>query len=238
MIGVVALIKNEADILPLWLKALARWAEVVVLMDHGSTDGSSKLLQQVATLSPKWTYLPQSRKGYFQADFTAQGAAIAFGQGAKWVLPLDADEFLRSPKDLGAALGGLRPWEAPSFSWRNAVPKDIPTVYLAPQVGHVAKVALSREMWDAGHRWAEGNCVVHNRPTKVVGELVHLPIRSLEQALLKRRQMNEALVLAGRKPRVFGKGNLLAQAASYPIPSSLHLAEAALAAWPLMDLSI
>ena len=237
MIGAVALVRNEVDILPLWLAAVARWADVVVLMDHNSSDGSEKLLR-AAALRPGWSYLPQFSRGFFQAEFMEQGAALAFGEGVDWVLPLDADEFLRSPQDLPKALGALAPWQAGAFAWRNAVPKDLPTVYLAPALSPVHKVALSKTMWDAGHRWDFGNQKILSRPSKVIGELVHLPIRSKEQVEKKRTSLNTGLALAGKKLRVFGTGNLLAQAITYPVPSNAVVDASALASWPLMDLSI
>lgn len=113
MICAVMMVRNEADILRLnLLYHLACGIDQILIIDNGSTDGTAAILQEFAPTRRVHVF---SRPGPFrQADTTTEFAREAFLRGARWVVPIDADEFwhvpggrLRDVLDDAAAAGAL-----------------------------------------------------------------------------------------------------------------------------------
>ena len=178
----VALVRNEADILPAWLAHLATWADDVILMDHGSDDGSHALMQEAAD-KHGWTVWNVAVPGYHQEAFTTFAVHHAFAFGADWVVPIDADEFVDD-----ALRATLKKTEgAGLLQWRACVPDDEwGHWWRAPIAGPQKKVAIPRSLWQSGRKLRLGNHVLLDDAGKevaasVVGEMHHFPLRSLEQ---------------------------------------------------------
>ena len=88
----VLCVRDAADVVgPVLRNTLALGVERVIVLDNGSTDGTTKVLEQLARRHPiDWS----PHEGPFaQAEIVSGLIARAGAEGADWVLPLDADEF-------------------------------------------------------------------------------------------------------------------------------------------------
>ena len=96
MIFAVMMVRNEADILRVnLLYHLASGIDHILAIDNGSTDGTADILDEFAATRRVHVF---SRPGpFYQADATTEFAREAFLRGARWVLPIDADEFWHVP---------------------------------------------------------------------------------------------------------------------------------------------
>ena len=92
MIFGVMMVRNERDILPVSLRYhLESGIDQILVADNGSTDGTAEILEEFAATNRVHVF---ARPGPFhQADTTTALAREAFLRGARWVLPIDADEF-------------------------------------------------------------------------------------------------------------------------------------------------
>jgi glycosyltransferase involved in cell wall biosynthesis len=88
----LSIVRNEVDIIRTnLLHHLRLGLERILVVDNGSDDGTDLVLQELSrTLPIEW----RSSPGPFrQAQMTTDLAREAYGRGATWVLPVDADEF-------------------------------------------------------------------------------------------------------------------------------------------------
>lgn len=215
-IGVVTQVRNEADILPAFLAHIAAFADDAVLMNHGSVDGSAGLLDAACRGRPGWSAWRIAVPGYHQAAFTGFAARHLLRGGVDRVLFLDADEFIDLPhRDaLAAALGRMdQPGDIGVWRWRDCVPdrlEDTPvlggTVWQAPAPSRYPKVVLSQALFRASGGRAGPMAGAHfigdaGVPTRDVplGELLHLPVRSVEQ--MRRKVVLGSLAELARSDR-------------------------------------
>ncbi len=96
MIFAVMMVRNERDVLPVSLRYhLDSGIDHILVADNGSTDGTTAILEEFAATNRVHVF---ARPGPFhQADTTTELAREAFLRGARWVLPIDADEFWHVP---------------------------------------------------------------------------------------------------------------------------------------------
>ena len=96
MIFAVMMVRNERDILPVNLRYhLESGIDHILIADNGSTDGTAAILKEFTATRRVHVF---ARPGPFhQADTTTELAREAFLRGARWVLPIDADEFWHVP---------------------------------------------------------------------------------------------------------------------------------------------
>lgn len=87
MIAAVTMVKNEADIIVASILAMAAQVDRVYVLDNGSTDGTRALLAQLPVVVDD-----EPEVGYYQSERMSMLARRAFEDGARWVVPFDADE--------------------------------------------------------------------------------------------------------------------------------------------------
>lgn len=84
-------VRNEAWILPKFLAAASLWADVIILADQGSTDGSA----QIGLGFPKVTVIANQSADYSEAARQKMLISAARAHSGRLILvALDADEFL------------------------------------------------------------------------------------------------------------------------------------------------
>jgi glycosyltransferase involved in cell wall biosynthesis len=201
---VATMVRNEADILPYFLRRAAQLFDHIILVDHKSTDGSIEICKRVAEAGVPLSMFTFQYQGYYQQQVSRAASKLAFERGASWVLFLDADEMLdvadraslarqlRHTEELGVAL----------FPWKNCIPvrygsfRSIPLEdgYWVPlstsryyKIGINAKIA-SRHPDYVIHM---GNHAISARSDlpplegNIAGEILHFPIRSLPRLIFK-----------------------------------------------------
>ena len=214
-LGVVSLLRNEADIVAPFVQHLAALFDHVVLMDHGSTDGTTAMLRTAAA-RPGWQCWDVAVTGYHPAAFTAFAIRHLFETTAvDHVALLDGDEFLDVP-DRTALVAALAPLAGNArvvghLPWRNCMKvhphralRMASPIWAAPDVSPICKVILPRPLWYATGgraRPAFGNHDIEPNDGLPIayhrmGEILHLPLRSLTH--LKLKVIGGALALRGR----------------------------------------
>lgn len=215
-IGVVSLVRNEADVLPAFLSHLAALVDDAVLMDHGSVDGSAALMAAACAERQGWAAWRVAVPGYHQALFCGFAARHLFRAGVDQVLFLDADEFIDLPDRaaLDAALARMdQPGDIGVWAWRDCVPDRLggalgfgDALWQAPEASRYPKVVLSRALFAASggragpavgaHFVRDAGVATRDVP---LGTVLHLPLRSAEQ--MRRKVVLGSLAELARSDR-------------------------------------
>ncbi len=86
-------VRDAADVVGAVLRnTLALGVERVLVLDNGSTDGTTRGARPARAAAARSTGRP-TRGPFIQADVISGLVADAVAAGADWVLPVDADEF-------------------------------------------------------------------------------------------------------------------------------------------------
>jgi len=220
-LGLVSLIRNEADIVGPFLRHAAALFDHAVLMDHGSTDGTTGCLAAAARQRPGWQHWRVEVSGYHQAAFCGFAMRHLFAAtDTDIVLFLDADEFL-DVADRAALEGLLAPLAGQSrtvgrLAWRNACPLRLngrfggrlhDRLRLAAEPSAFGKAVVTRTLMEetAGRAAPQtGNHTVDpgdGAPLACLelGGILHVPVRSLEQ--IRRKAVLGALASLAHSDR-------------------------------------
>jgi glycosyltransferase involved in cell wall biosynthesis len=121
----VVMIRNEADLCRSFLTQCVTLFDRVWLVDHQSTDGTRDIIDEFARRTEKFEIYRYAYLALYQAQVITLLARMAFEQGADWVFPLDADEFIDMPDrlTLEAYLKSFQ-CDVMSMRWANLVPDD------------------------------------------------------------------------------------------------------------------
>ena len=93
-IHVIAMIRNEADILPGFITRSAALFDMIHVAEHQSTDGSRQILEHLRADFPSLHLYDYRFRAFYQDEVSNCMARQALECGADWVFLLDADEFL------------------------------------------------------------------------------------------------------------------------------------------------
>lgn len=96
MLAVVSMVRDEADIIEGFVRRMAAEADLLIVADNGSMDGTRDLLADLARDLPL-TVLDDPEVGYYQSRKMSALVAQATERGAEVVIPADADEVWYSP---------------------------------------------------------------------------------------------------------------------------------------------
>lgn len=196
----ILLVRNEADIWSRTLEAALKLFDHLYVVEHCPTDRTDEITARMRAKYPaKISTYTMRQQGYFQSELSGLFARTAFSGGADWVFFIDADEFLRfrSRAALEDALAG-RDGEIVSLTWRNLMPSRLGTFQrfdlaqtfqtrTAPS--SYGKLVMHRD-WAA--RFPTFEVALGNHSVlpwagaahafgPSVGELLHIPIRSVER---------------------------------------------------------
>jgi hypothetical protein len=129
MLVAVMMVRDEVDILPLCVaNLLGQGVDVVLVADHGSTDGTAEWLERTADLDPRVQWVRSTETGFYQSDVTTTLARVAAAAGATWIIPVDADEFwiAAEPGDTLADVLGVLSAETPAIAALQLTMEDFP----------------------------------------------------------------------------------------------------------------
>ena len=218
-LAAIILVRNEIDILPAFLSHLAALFDIVLIMDHGSVDGTEKMGRHAAIGRPGWHVWHVAVPGIHQAAFSTFAMRHLFATtDADAVLFLDADEFLDVPNraSLEKSIASLRdPRSVGTFAWLNCVPDSIDAkshhlddmIWIAPKPSSHRKVLITRALFDATGGLAcptTGNHAVEPGDGRAIteqplGHILHLPLRSVAQ--MERKILTGTLSALARSDR-------------------------------------
>lgn len=194
-IQTICLARNEADILESFIRHHARFSSVAIAL-HRCLDNSREILAALVQEGLPLTWHEEDRFAYEQNDVMTQMMTQAFTDGADWVLPLDADEFL-----LGDAESVLSEHGTPAsvlrVPWRGYVPhkEDDPAEpHVLRRITHRRetecmqwyKVLVPRAL-ASETKLSMGNHFLHRSTGTIIDSvdvpltLAHFPVRSSRQ---------------------------------------------------------
>lgn len=209
----VSLVRNEIDIVEAFVRHNASLLDGMAIVDHGSTDGTFDVLAELAREGLPVLLIRSSAPGYLQERMTTAIARDVFRQvGADFVLPLDADEFLkmRSRAAFDRALQAFPSDMNGLLHWLTYVPDfDAPSGDILALLRRSKRMAKERHVFHKAlvSRYlmsrpeatlANGNHFVARRPrgtsedaephARIRDEfaaIAHVPIRSAAQFVTK-----------------------------------------------------
>lgn len=140
----VSMVRNEADIVEAFVRHNAAILDGMAIIDHGSIDGTLAILTDLARERFPIILIKSATPGYLQEQITTATARDVFRQtGADFVMPLDADEFLkvRSRDEFDRALLAIPPAMNGLLHWLTYVPD-----FAAAKDGMLALLRSARRM--------------------------------------------------------------------------------------------
>lgn len=201
----VGIVGNEADIVEAFVRHHARILDGLVLVVHQPVDSTAEILGRLKDEGLPLDLRNASHAAFRQPEETSAVARELLRDGAAFVIPLDADEFLRLPDPgyLKRALPALPADRYGAWRWQGYVPTPDDDPAQPNPVRRIRhrrreegidcfKVALTREFLRDDHFLLQGNhCVMRAVPSgesvaapmlelKAV-RLAHFPVRSRDQ---------------------------------------------------------
>jgi len=219
----IAMVKNECDIVELFIKINSRLFDCIYILDHLSDDSTAEIVKKFQALGYPINYILWPDNTFNQAmAITSVVRQVANMDIFDYIIPLDADEFLASenlssPKELVGSLIsktdiGLIPWKtycpvsdaffnltAPlyeNFRMRKVEPQQYYKVILGNEFAKNCSVS-------EGNHIARSEKFVTN-PVILPLILQHVPVRSREQII--RKSILGSYSLALKKNRTQGEG--------------------------------
>ncbi len=216
-LGLVAVVRNEVDIIRPFLAHVAALFDHALLLDHGSTDGTEILLAAACQGRAGWDCWRVEIPGHHQALFSSFAMRHLFlTTDADFVVFLDADEFLdvADRASLEGALGRIEGERvAGRFAWVDCLPARLDgaglrmgdPIWARSSLAPFFKLAVPRRLYDAtggalcpssgNHRVepGDGQAVTYS----VIGNMLHMPLRSVPQ--LRQKIVTGALGVLARR---------------------------------------
>jgi glycosyltransferase involved in cell wall biosynthesis len=200
-IAAVTTVKNEIDIVESFVRHTVAQCDRLIVLDNGSTDGTLVALKELQAEGLPLEIVEDPTIGKHQWLRMTRLMRRAAEQGAGWVVPLDADEFL--PPGYAAALRALPQDRPRNVRWRTYVPTEEddwgernPLLRIRHRLpaedGDWFKVVVPGSLaGDIRSVLEQGSHAVRIEGARVPAEeldglrMAHLPIRSGGQALAK-----------------------------------------------------
>ena len=203
-LGLIAQIRDEIDIIETWLQHVDALFDYVFLVDHQSIDGTGEILKKAVAQRQDWKYFYLDVKTYIQAATSTFVLHEAFTFDLDYLFFLDADEFIdvKDRNELENLLHN-RP-EITSLAdlhWKNCIQHEFDKdflnfsdlIWIPEQISNHKKIIIPREVYE---KYGKDLTIAHGNHsasatsvgplnTYGIGTLLHVPIRSREQAIKK-----------------------------------------------------
>jgi hypothetical protein len=235
-IAAVCMVRNESDIIELFLKINSRSFDEFFILDHLSSDTTPVIINELQKTGLKINYIKLTDGAYIQSEYTTAAVRkIAMLNQFDYIFPIDADEFvsfdnsnslyeiIANSIDVNEA--AAVPWvtycpiSADYFNRRAPLYENFRKRRVEPEQYH--KVILGNEyaktctISQGNHSASNGNIPAcgRNGHTKILPiELNHVPVRSAEQIIRKAIVGSYAVALKkNRAPRESFHWDLLAR---------------------------
>lgn len=223
-IAAVSMVRNECDIIELFLKINLRHLDFILVIDHNSDDGTTEILEYFCKNTNKVSRAIFKDPAYSQAFITTKYVnELARTNDFQYIMVLDADEFIQVDQPgqslhdaisdrLSPTQIGLMPWrtycpissdyyqqDAPlytNFRMRENEPEQYYKIILGNEFAKDCKVSM-------------GNHLAHNRryrdsPIPLPITVQHVPVRSPDQIIRKAILGSHAMNM--RRDRKPGEG--------------------------------
>ncbi len=222
-LAAIYMIRNEQDILNVFINHVDALFDTVYLIDHRSIDSSEEILRSAVRQREGWTYIKLETNGHYQKETTTFAMRQLFKQGADCVFFLDCDEFIQIKnreklEKIVVVLNNSR--TVGSFRWINCVPDFLDRLqfnynsvfWKSRELSQHSKVLIPKSVYDQymGELFlSQGNHLVIDSGGKVldtleIGHLIHLPVRSRRQLI--RKAILSELANISRSTRKPGEG--------------------------------
>jgi len=214
---VISVIRDEIDIVGLFLQHLDALFDEVILLDHQSMDGTTEILRQAVAQRPSWQYYRVSIKQKAQKQLMNFFIEKSRTDKFDYLFFLDTDEFF-CVKDRQALEDLLTQNQDDvgvyGFKWINGIPKDLNSskpldkntrLVVSEEPGSWQKIAVDwSRINTSDFRVEEGNHFAFHLdgqlyPNSVVGKLLHIPIRSQRQFASKALLSHCSLLLEANR---------------------------------------
>lgn len=202
-VAAISMVKNECDIIELFIKINARVFDHIFVVDHNSSDGTQEILKAL-----KRDGYPLTLGRYDKLDYEQMGVMtglardLAANHSFDYIVPLDADEFVYCPHGpLAETLHEEMPDSGcGQMAWKTYVPlngnyfRSRAPLYenfrmRMQEPVQIHKVVIDRELAKncvilAGNEYVlKDGQLVPSAPLSCVVQ--HAPVRSAEQLILK-----------------------------------------------------
>jgi Glycosyl transferase family 2 len=120
-----SMVRNEADIVEVFVRHNLTVLDRLVVIDHGSTDGTTEILQSLVQEGLPLTVQADDSIAFRQSEMMTRLVREVFGStDADFVFAIDADEFLKVPSRprLERALASLPPGAHALLKWHTYAP--------------------------------------------------------------------------------------------------------------------
>ena len=202
----ISMVRNEGDIISMWTSHVYSLFDVIFIVDHMSSDGTREFLLDIAAKMQNVYLYSFDLPGYFQQEITNRLAQMASNQYPEsWLFPLDADEFLAiaSKRYLAERVREVSIDKVLRMHWKNCVPLQLvgdeefshkSPCLIPPDRGMYKKLAIhSSKFIEKGWRFSQGNHeiltaggeLLHHSMQADFCDILHVPLRSLDQFVLK-----------------------------------------------------
>lgn len=120
VIAVLAVVKNEEDIIELFIRHAFSFCDRVYICDHNSADRTVEIIHALVAEGLDIRLSHSTATGYPQEQITHGLLKCAVSDGADWIFPLDADEFpVSETGTLRENILSLDPDIEWRYVWRN-----------------------------------------------------------------------------------------------------------------------
>lgn len=202
-LGLISQIKNEIDIIVPFLEHIDSLFDCVYLLDHQSIDDTTYLLKQAVSQRNSWKYYYLDFMGQYQKRISNFFLPMIFRENIDYLFFLDADEFINveNRKMLEANLSGLKSnSKVGRLQWINTSPIAFEQsnfsystpLLKSPNQSSYGKVVIPKIVFlnDPKLTVELGNHHIRNKNREIIhesyiGEIIHIPIRSKDQAIKK-----------------------------------------------------